>query len=87
MPGGFRHELASAVKRNVPPGTNHVLLARHVAGSETWVETHGYGRIVHEWSQKPSRPDNHWFDCLVGCAAAASMEGAKAPGHEAQERA
>ncbi len=30
---------------------------------------------------------HHWFDCLVGCAAAASMEGANAPGHEAQERA
>jgi hypothetical protein len=23
----------------------------------------------------PTRPDNHWLDCLVGCAAAASMLG------------
>ncbi len=38
--------------------TRHELFAEHVAGSETWVETHGYARTVHEWSQKPSRPDN-----------------------------
>jgi hypothetical protein len=27
--------------------------------------------------QRVERPDNHWFDCLVGCAVAASMLGAK----------
>ena len=26
---------------------------------------------------KAVRPDNHWFDCLVGCGVAASMEGVK----------
>ena len=65
---------------------DHALLAEHVAGSETWTLTHGQGRDVHEWKQKPSRPDNHWLDCLVGCAAAASMIGVKLPGMEATPR-
>lgn len=58
----------------------HELFAEHVAHSETWVETTALGRVVREWSPRPTRPDNHWFDCLVGCAAAASMCGVKAPG-------
>ncbi len=61
-------------------GREHELFAEHVAHSETWVETTALGRVVHEWSPRPTRPDNHWFDCLVGCAAAASMCGVKAPG-------
>ena len=63
---------------------DHELFAEHIARAETWVETQGHGRVVHEWSQKPSRPDNHWLDCLVGCAAAASMCGVKVPGEEAK---
>ena len=61
----------------------HALFAEHVAGSETWTLTHGHGRDVQEWKLKPSRPDNHWLDCLVGCAVAASLCGVKLPGHEA----
>lgn len=53
----------------------HRMLADHVAASETFVRTEGHGRMVTEWSSKPSKPDNHWFDCLVGCAVAASMCG------------
>ena len=64
--------------------TAHELFAEQVAHSETWVETHGHGRLVHEWSLRPSKPDNHWLDCLVGCAVAASMCGIKAPGQDAQ---
>ena len=64
-------------------GRDHELFAEHVAGSETWVEVRGLGRIVHEWSPRPTRSDNHWLDCLVGCAAAASMCGVKAPGQDA----
>jgi len=63
--------------------SDHALFAEHVAGSETWTPTHGHGRDVHEWKTKPTRPDNHWFDCLVGCAAAASMIGVKLPGMDA----
>ena len=61
---------------------DHELFAEHVAHAETWVETEGHGRVVHEWTLRPSRPDNHWFDCLVGCAVAASMCGVKVPGQE-----
>jgi phage terminase large subunit GpA-like protein len=53
----------------------HRLIADHIAASESWVRTEGHGRMVQEWKPRPSRPDNHWFDCLVGCAAAASMSG------------
>jgi len=53
----------------------HRLFAEHVAGAESYVITEGHGRIVHEWRAKPSHPDNHWFDCLVGCAVAASLLG------------
>jgi hypothetical protein len=58
----------------------HELFAEHVALSETWVEVHALGRLVREWSARPTRPDNHWLDCLVGCAVGASMCGVKAPG-------
>jgi len=55
----------------------HRLLADHVAASETWTRTEGHGRLVQEWAARPSKPDNHWFDCLVGCAVAASMCGVR----------
>lgn len=58
-------------------GAGHRLFADHIAGSESWTRTQGHGRIVQEWSVRPSKPDNHWFDCLVGCAVAASMGGVK----------
>jgi len=61
-------------------GRAHELLAEHIARSEKWVEVIGPGGVVREWSLWPTRPDNHWFDCLVGCAAAASMCGVKATG-------
>jgi hypothetical protein len=64
--------------------SEHALFAEHIAGSETWTLTHGHGRDVQEWKLKPARPDNHWLDCLVGCAVAASICGVKLPGHEAR---
>ena len=27
----------------------HRLLAEHIANSEVWLKTEGYGRVVHEW--------------------------------------
>jgi hypothetical protein len=33
------------------------------------------GRAVDEWKQSADRPDNHWWDCLVGSAVAASIQG------------
>jgi hypothetical protein len=58
-------------------GAAHRLFADHIAGSESWTRTQGHGRVVQEWSVRPSKPDNHWFDCLVGCAVAASMGGVR----------
>ena len=40
-------------------------------------QRHAFARewTVDEWKRKASAVDNHWLDCLVGCAAAASMLG------------
>jgi len=54
----------------------HRLLAEQLT-AEYPVTTSGRGRTVEEWKQRVERPDNHWFDCLVGCAVAGSMLGAK----------
>jgi len=53
---------------------DHRLLSEHLA-AEYWVRTEARGRTVDEWKLKASAVDNHWLDCLVGCAAAASMLG------------
>ncbi len=55
--------------------TVHRLLADHTT-AEYRVKTTGRGRTVDEWKPRPGRPDNHWLDCLVGCAVAASIQGA-----------
>lgn len=34
------------------------------------------GRTVNEWKAKPGKPDNHWLDCTVYAAVAASIQGA-----------
>ncbi len=52
----------------------HQLLAEQLC-SEYRVKTLARGRTVDEWKLKASHPDNHWFDCLVGCCVAASMQG------------
>jgi len=46
-------------------------------GRESTVELRqmGPGRTVDEWKIRAGRPDNHWLHCLVGCAAAASIQG------------
>jgi len=43
--------------------------------AEYYVKTEGRGRTVDEWKSRPDQPDNHWLDCLVGAAMAASMQG------------
>jgi phage terminase large subunit GpA-like protein len=53
----------------------HRLFGEHLT-AEYRVKTEGRGRTVDEWKQRPERGDNHWLDCLVGCAVAASMQGA-----------
>ncbi len=56
----------------------HQLFADHMA-TEFRVKTEGRGRTVDEWKVKPGLTENHWFDCIVGCAVGASMLGASVP--------
>jgi len=53
----------------------HQLLAEHLT-AEYRVKTQGRGRTVDEWKLRAQAIDNHWLDCLVGSAVAASMQGA-----------
>jgi len=61
----------------------HRLLAEHLT-SEYRVKTEGRGRVVDEWRMRPEAQENHWLDCLVGCAVAASIQGAILPGTDAK---
>jgi hypothetical protein len=59
----------------------HQLIAEHLT-AEYRVRTEARGRVVDEWKLRAGAPDNHWLDCLVGCAVAASIQGAVLPGTE-----
>jgi len=61
----------------------HRLLADHLT-AEYRVKTLARDRTVDEWKLRPTRPDNHWLDCLVGCAVAASIQGASLAGIESR---
>ena len=39
---------------------------------------------MEEWKLRAAGLDNHWFDCLVGCAVAASIQGAVLFGTDAK---
>jgi hypothetical protein len=54
----------------------HRLIAEHLT-AEYRVRTEGRGRTVDEWKPRPGQPDNHWLDGVVGCAVAASIQGAR----------
>jgi len=53
----------------------HQLLSEHLT-AEYRVKTSGRGRELDEWKLRLPGSDNHWLDCLVGCAVGASMQGA-----------
>lgn len=59
----------------------HALFADHCTAEEP-VEVTARDRTVDEWKWKPGRPDNHWWDALVGSAVAGSMLGATVDGVE-----
>lgn len=59
----------------------HRLLAEQLT-AEYRIKTEGRGRTVDEWKLRPERGDNHWLDCLVGAAVAASMQGVALLGME-----
>ena len=54
---------------------DHRLLAEHLT-AEYPVRVSAKGKEVDEWKARGVGRDNHWLDCLVGCAAAASLLGA-----------
>ena len=59
------------------PGA-HQLFAEHLT-AEYRVKTQGRGRTVDEWKPKPQSHDNHFLDCVAGCAVCGSMLGASLP--------
>ena len=61
----------------------HRLIAEHLT-AEYRVKTEGRGRTVDEWKLRAAGLDNHWFDCLVGAAVAASIQGAVLFGTDVQ---
>lgn len=61
----------------------HELLAEHLT-AEYPVRTEARGRVVDEW--KTQGRDNHWLDCLVGSAVAASIAGLSPAATEAGSR-
>ncbi len=60
----------------------HRLFAEHLS-AEYRVRTEGRGHTVDERKLPAHKPDNHWFDCVVGCAAA-SMRGVERIGAAVQ---
>jgi len=59
----------------------HALFADHCVAEEPKTIVHKEsGRERVQWEWKPGRPDNHYWDCLVGSAVAGSMLGAKPEG-------
>jgi hypothetical protein len=62
----------------------HDLLIEHFT-AEYPVRTEARGRVVDEW--KMGGRDNHWWDCMVGAAVAASIAGVRPQATEAGGRA
>jgi hypothetical protein len=55
-------------------GEHDLLLEHLTAEFPVQSESKHTGRVVDEWKERPGA-DNHWFDCLVGAAVAASIAG------------
>jgi hypothetical protein len=53
---------------------DHELFAEHCAAEYSQSATLR-GDTFDKWLEKPHRPDNHWWDCLIGCAVGASTLG------------
>jgi len=62
---------------------DHDMLMEHLT-AEYPVRTEARGRVVDEW--KTLGRDNHWWDCLVGAAVAASITGLQPTATEAGGR-
>ncbi len=60
---------------------DHQLLIDHFLAEGRKPDVGG-GEQIDIWTNPPSHPDNHWWDCLVGCLVASSQLGALASGQE-----
>ncbi|MDB5310686.1 MAG: hypothetical protein JWO38_4888 [Gemmataceae bacterium] len=66
---------AGCLRLHAPQAGGHRLFADHcTAEYPVAVTRQSGGRVVEEWKALPGR-DNHWWDCLVGAAVAASVQG------------
>lgn len=65
--------------------TDHELLAQHWT-AEYSTQTTGRGRTVDVWKERRKGADNHWWDCIVGAAVAASIEGVEIAQHKEPKR-
>ena len=54
--------------------THHQMYADQIV-AEYSVRVESKERSVDEWKERPNHPDNHFFDCTVGAAVAASYKG------------
>jgi hypothetical protein len=65
-------------------GNIHRAYADHICAEfKETVDHKEYGE-VEKWLVRPGH-ENHWFDCLVGCCVAASMQGISIPGMEVKK--
>lgn len=56
----------------------HRMFAEHLT-AEHRIAVSAKGRTVDEWRLRRPGLDNHWLDCMVGCAVGASMSGCSLP--------
>lgn len=65
---------AGCLRLHAPPPGGHQLIADHCTAEYPVAVSAKGGRSVDEWKDRPGR-DNHLWDCLVGSAVAASVQG------------
>lgn len=61
----------------------HRLLSEHLT-AEYRVRVSAKGREIDVWKLRTEKPDNHWFDCCVGAAIGASIQGVALAGMESR---
>ena len=64
---------------------DHDLLFDHLT-NEYPVRAEARGRVVDEWKLSGTRFENHWWDCMVGAAVAASIQGVEPPATDVGHR-